>query len=82
MLPPKGCSRDAEYTFDMHLVNWVNKDNARIASDAGDVYKISIAEADSWETPRPPFEACTHAFLAVVSRVVIASACMLRVARV
>ncbi len=43
----------------MHLVNWVTKDSARVASDDGDVYKITIAEADSWETPRPPFEVCT-----------------------
>ena len=54
--PPQGCTRDAEYIFDMHLVNWVSKDCARIAGDDGDVYKIVITEADSWETPRPPFE--------------------------
>ncbi len=54
--PPQGCPKDAEYIFDMHLVNWVNKDSARVASDDGDVYKVTIAEADSWETPRPPFE--------------------------
>lgn len=54
--PPQGCPRDAEYIFDMHLVNWVGKDSARVASDDGDVYKVVIAEADSWETPRPPFE--------------------------
>ena len=54
--PPQGCPKDAEYIFDMHLVNWIPKDSARVASDDGDVYKIVIAEADSWETPRPPFE--------------------------
>lgn len=54
--PPTGCPKDAEYIFDLHLVSWVGKDSARVANDEGDVYKVSIAEADSWETPRPPFE--------------------------
>ena len=54
--PPQGCPRDAEYIFDMHLVNWVGKDSARVAGDDGDVYKIVTTEADSWETPRAPFE--------------------------
>ena len=54
--PPQGCSRDADYLFDMHLVNWVAKDSVRVANDEGDVYKVSMSEPDSWETPRPPFE--------------------------
>ena len=54
--PPKGGSRDADYLFDMHLVNWVAKDSVRVANDEGDVYKVSMSEPDSWETPRPPFE--------------------------
>ena len=54
--PPEGCSRDADYLFDMHLVHWVAKDSAWVASDEGDVYKVSTSEPDSWETPRPPFE--------------------------
>ena len=39
----------------------VGKDGARLASDEGDVYKVTIAEAESWETPRPPFEVCMPA---------------------
>ena len=53
---PKGCSRDADYLFDMHLVNWAAMDSVRVANDEGDVYKVSMSEPDSWETPRPPFE--------------------------
>ena len=56
--PPQGCPKDAEFIIDIHLVNWVHKDSARVAGDDGDVYKIVISEADSWETPRPPFEVC------------------------
>ena len=56
--PPQGLPKDAELIFDIHLVNWVHKDSVRVAGDDGDVYKIVVSEADSWETPRPPFEVC------------------------
>lgn len=54
--PPAGCSADAAFVFDIHLLNWYQKDEVRVASDDGDVFKCSLGEADSWETPRPPFE--------------------------
>ncbi|BDA50340.1 probable peptidyl-prolyl cis-trans isomerase FKBP5 [Coccomyxa sp. Obi] len=60
--PPAGCSADAAFVFDIHLVNWYPKDEVRVASEDGDVFKRSLGEVDSWETPRAPFEvevACT-----------------------
>lgn len=56
--PPTGCAADAAFIFDIHLVNWYSKDQVRMASDDGDVFKRSLCEVDSWETPRAPFEVC------------------------
>jgi hypothetical protein len=54
--PPAGFAADASFLFDIHLVSWYAKDEVRVASDEGDVYKRSLGEVDTWETPRPPFE--------------------------
>jgi hypothetical protein len=58
VLPPTGCAADAAFIFDIHLVNWYSKDQVRMASDDGDVFKRSLCEVDTWETPRAPFEVC------------------------
>ena len=64
--PPPGCSVDAAFVFDIHLVNWYPKDEVRVASDDGDVFKRSLGEVDSWETPRAPFEVrCAICFCGV-----------------
>ncbi|EIE22917.1 hypothetical protein COCSUDRAFT_64037 [Coccomyxa subellipsoidea C-169] len=54
--PPAGCAADAAFVFDIHLVDWYGKDEVRVASDDGDVFKRSLCEAETWETPRAPFE--------------------------
>ena len=37
-------------------VNWYAKEEVRCVGE-GDIFKRSLGEVESWETPRPPFEA-------------------------
>ena len=62
--PPAGVPGDAALLFDIQLVNWHPAASVKVAGDSGLVFKRSLAEADSWETPRPPFDVCgcAHAF--------------------
>ncbi|KAK9805627.1 hypothetical protein WJX72_008874 [[Myrmecia] bisecta] len=54
--PPKGTSPDDAFVFDIQLVNWYAKDDVRVVGEDSDIYKRTVKDGTTWETPRAPFE--------------------------
>ncbi len=54
--PPPGHAANADFVFDLQLVNFYPSKEIKLANEEGDIIKRSTSEAASWETPRAPFE--------------------------